>query len=485
MSDSFLKSLLPKELSVSDVVRAFGDCSYQLVLDSTCGRPDFDARYSFVTADPLAVCRVEEVSFGERPFDSIRSWQSQVPSVPADSPPFCGGVGGFLSYEIGQAFEHLPSPSGNPFRTPVMLAGLYDWAIVWDHLQEQVAVWVLNVTDVSGKAGAADQLQERLDWILARLQASAGSSACDVRADGTRQLHPARDPDSVLADGAAWESVFTCAEYVDAVQRVIDYISAGDIFQANMSQQLTSEWAGSAVDLLEGVRALNAAPFCGMMTAPDFAVVSASPERFLKVDSKGRIETRPIKGTRRRQRSPVADLLVGADLKSSIKDRAENVMIVDLLRNDISKVCEVGSVKVTGVCELEVFETVQHLVSTVVGQLRSDCDVWDLCAASLPGGSITGAPKIRAMEIIAELEPVVRGAYCGNLFYCGPNGDFDSSILIRTFTLKDGRVQFPVGGGVVADSDPMGEYQETLHKASGMLRVLNAARKNAQGFTNR
>ena len=184
------------------------------------------------------------------------------------------------------------------------------------------------------------------------------------------------------------------------------------------------------------------------------------------------IETRPIKGTRRRHRSPIADLFTGDELVASEKDRSENVMIVDLLRNDISRVCEAGSVKVTDVCRVEVFETVQHLVSTIVGRLCSDRDVWDLCRAGIPGGSITGAPKIRAMEIIAELEPAVRGAYCGNLFYLGPGNHFDSSILIRTFTLQDGLLHFPVGGGIVADSDPADEYEETLHKAAGLLAAL-------------
>ncbi|MCA9049755.1 MAG: anthranilate synthase component I family protein, partial [Planctomycetaceae bacterium] len=179
-----------------------------------------------------------------------------------------------------------------------------------------------------------------------------------------------------------------------------------------------------------------------------------------------------IKGTRRRQRSPIANLFTSDALVASEKDRAENVMIVDLLRNDLSRVCRPGSVRVTGLCEIEMFETVQHLVSTVVGEIATGKNVWDLLAACVPGGSITGAPKIRAMEIITELEQTARGAYCGNLFYCGPQADFDSSILIRTFTLKNGVLQFPVGGGIVADSHPADEYEETLHKASGMLRVL-------------
>lgn len=470
VSKPYYRQSLSNDLTVSAIQRAFEGCEYRLILDSAAGRGDFDARYSFVSADPLEVCRLAKVEFGCRLFDQIRQMQQRIPSVDIDCPPFCGGLAGLMSYEIGGAFERVPTPEADPFQTPALLVGLYDWAIVWDHLLNRVDLWVLHIEPAGSDRESNHSIPHRLEWIERRLARAAV------------EAHADREGELPVAD---WGSVFQPQEYIAAVQNVIEYISAGDIFQANLSQQLTGAWGGSASELLERVRSLNPAPFCGMLTAPDFAVISASPERFLKVDSAGRVETRPIKGTRRRQLSPVADLLVGEALKSSHKDRAENVMIVDLLRNDISRVCETGSVSVTGVCELEVFETVQHLVSTVVGQLRPDCDVWDLCAAALPGGSITGAPKIRAMEIIAELEPVVRGAYCGNLFYCGPNGDFDSSILIRTFTLKDGRVQFPVGGGVVSDSDPVDEYEETLHKASGMLRVLNVAPGNGQGPANR
>jgi para-aminobenzoate synthetase component 1 len=282
-----------------------------------------------------------------------------------------------------------------------------------------------------------------------------------------------------LEPSTAVYSNFTRESYMAAVERVIEYIRAGDIFQANLSQQLHAEWPGTPLELFAQVRRLNPAPFCGLLQHEDTAIISASPERFLKVDADGRVETRPIKGTRRRQRSPIADLYVGAELAASEKDRAENVMIVDLLRNDISRNCARGSVKVTGLCEIERFETVLHLVSTVEGRLAAGRDIWHLLTGCIPGGSITGAPKIRAMEIIAELEQVVRGAWCGSLFALGPQGAFDSSILIRTFTWADGWVQFPVGGGVVADSSPLDEYRETLHKASGMIRALQRPPKDA------
>ena len=184
------------------------------------------------------------------------------------------------------------------------------------------------------------------------------------------------------------------------------------------------------------------------------------------------METRPIKGTRRRGHSPEAELFTGDELRESSKEMAENVMIVDLLRNDLSRVCEAGSVSAAELCRVETYATVQHLVSVIRGRLREECSVWDLLTATFPGGSITGAPKVRAMEIIAELEPTVRGPYCGSLFYLGQDGSLDSNILIRTFTVRHGWVQCRVGGGITAQSSPSAEYEETLHKAEGMLQAL-------------
>ncbi len=446
--------------SVTEVLRAFEGDDFVVLLDSATAPREQDSRYSFLTSDPVARTLIADCSYGDDPFVELRDWQRRM-TVDGDHelPPFCGGIAGLMSYELGCAFERLPSVAAED-RIPVLAAGLFDWAVVWDHLRDTVTLYVLAL-DGPQPAATARQ-QQRVQWVHDRL-----ASGVSVSDRGGPELQPESDSDAV-------RSTFTEGEYRTAVQRVIDYIAAGDIFQANLSQQLTADWAGSAFDLYRRVQHHNAAPFCGLLQTPQFAVVSASPERFLRLRDGRFVETRPVKGTRRRQQSPIADLYTADELSASEKDRAENVMIVDLLRNDISRVCQIGSVKVTGVCEIEVFETVQHLVSTVEGELRPDCDVWDLCAACFPGGSVTGAPKIRAMEIIAELERTPRGAYCGSLFCCGPRHDFDSSILIRTFTLRDGRVTFPVGGGVVADSKPQDEYDETLHKASGMLLALRS-----------
>lgn len=444
--------------AVVDVLRVFEQEDFVVLLDSAGAAREQDSRYTFLTADPVDVSIIRNCEYGDQPFAGLRSWQGRVDvGSRSDLPPFCGGIAGLLSYDLGRAFERLPETADEKL-VPVLVAGLFDWTIVWDHLLETTTLYVARLDDFDSPSAAARQ-EQRKQWVRQRLEMLSVSGSA---ADGGESEE----------DRVEFESTFTQQEYQAAVQRVIDYIAAGDIFQANLSQQLTAAWSGTAIDLYRRVRLQNAAPFCGLLQTPDFAVVSASPERFLKLTQGKLVETRPIKGTRRRQQSPIADLYTGDELSASEKDRAENVMIVDLLRNDISRVCRTGSVKVTGVCEIEVFETVQHLVSTVVGELHPDHDVWDLCAACFPGGSVTGAPKIRAMEIIAELERTARGAYCGSLFYCGPRHDFDSSILIRTFTLRDGRVTFPVGGGVVADSTPQDEYEETLHKASGMLRSL-------------
>ncbi len=466
MSNRLFIRKLDHHLDVVETVRRFADQSFLAVFDSVLPGRHPDARYTILTADPVDVCRLDRCDHGDALFDKLREWTSQLPTVESENaPPFCGGIAGLMSYELGHAFEVLPRAAVDEFSTPALTAGLFDWAIVWDHAENSVRLCVLQL---ESPGDPEERQRRRTAWVLERLDGDAvrpargyvGAARCDLSGKYPLEGHPGVN------------SSFSATQFVAAVERVIEYIRAGDIFQANVSQQLTTPWTKSAFDLYCRVKQHNPAPFCGLFQHDDFAVVSASPERFLKVSDGRCVESRPIKGTRRRHRSPIADLFTGNALFASEKDRAENVMIVDLLRNDLSRVCRPGSVKVTGLCEIEVFETVQHLVSTIVGELQPGYDVWHLCAAAIPGGSITGAPKIRAMEIIAELERTARGAYCGNMFYLGPNGNFDSSILIRTFTLKGGVVQFPVGGGIVADSDPEDEYRETLHKAAGMLQSV-------------
>jgi len=291
-------------------------------------------------------------------------------------------------------------------------------------------------------------------------------------------------------------SNFDRANYLRTVARAREYVHAGDCFQANIAQRLLFPQNEHTLELYQRLRELNAAPFAGYLDLGEFVIASASPERFLRVchelsekgsdpeNARGQtpfritskrpdeIQARPIKGTRPRGMTPEEDLARIEELQESAKDRSENVMIVDLLRNDLGRVSEYGSVRVEELCRVESFRYVHHLVSQVCGRLRARLGPMDLLRAAFPGGSVTGAPKVRAMEIIAELEPNARGPYCGSLGYIGFDGSMDSSILIRTFTAGRGWVQFPVGGGIVADSDPAHEYEETWHKAEGMLRAL-------------
>jgi para-aminobenzoate synthetase component 1 len=266
-------------------------------------------------------------------------------------------------------------------------------------------------------------------------------------------------------------SNFSAEGYRAAVTRAIQYIYAGDVFQVNLAQRLLHPAVGRSVDLYCCLRDRNPAPFAGYLDLGDWQICSASPERFLRVRNK-HVETRPIKGTAVRTGDRLTDSRGGRALAASEKDRAENVMIVDLLRNDLSRACRPDSVRVSKLCSLESYAWVQHLVSVVEGTLRDDQTPFDLLRQCFPGGSITGAPKLRAMEIITELEPTPRGPYCGSLGYLGVNNQADLSILIRTITAGRGWWQLPVGAGIVAASDPQMEYEETWAKAQGMLQSL-------------
>lgn len=290
----------------------------------------------------------------------------------------------------------------------------------------------------------------------------AGAPAAAPPADFTRRGH--FKPDQPRAKVEA------------SIARVIEYIHAGDIFQANLTQQMRAPVPDGLPDLAlyARLRALSPSPFAAFLRCgADMSVLSASPERFLSLAPDGRVETRPIKGTRPRGADPAEDAALAAELLASPKDRAENLMIVDLLRNDLSRVSQVGSVKVPVLCGLETFASVHHLVSVVESRLKAGLGPVDLLKACFPGGSITGAPKIRAMEIIHELEPTPRGVYCGSVAWIGFDGAMDSSIVIRTITRKGDTLLAQAGGGIVADSDPAAEYEESLVKLSPLLRALS------------
>ncbi len=450
---------------VMDALRSLADLPGLLLLDSAAVHGT-RGRYSFLMADP---CDYEELTAGacsRDPLARLRRWSQQFRGATvAGLPPFQGGIAGLMSYELGRCWERIPHARHDTFRLPVLSAGLYPWVLAWDHLAGRA--WLVahgwsTHAHVSPQALAESRCREVFHRVSAALP--------KISAPIASQAHAALPEWAISVAPGVW-SDFTAGEYLRALQRVVDYIYAGDIFQANLSQRLLLRATGSPLDLFDRLRQCNPAPFAALYSVRDWAVISASPERFLQMGG-GVVSTRPIKGTRRRSTQVEADLFLRDSLRQSEKDQAENVMIVDLLRNDLSRVCRPGSICVPQLCEVETYATVQHLVSEVRGEMDEGCSPWDVFAATFPGGSITGAPKVRAMEIIAELEPTARGPYTGSLFYVGHDGVCDSNLLIRTFVQSGGWLQCGVGGGIVAQSDPRTEYEETWHKASGMLAAL-------------
>jgi para-aminobenzoate synthetase component 1 len=469
-------SPLVEELSpvpdVMDSLRAVRHLPRPLLFDSVLHRQHV-GRYSFLTADPCIELVVPQVVHGTDPLQEVQSrLQAFSTATIPDLPPFQGGLAGLMGYGAGRIWERVPRPQFDEFRIPDIAVGLYDWVLAWDHSSHRA--WLISqgfpeLEEPARSLRAANRMRQIRDLLSApaknrRHRHCWNPSQPDLTVDNLASQFPISESPQVLSN-------FSRENYLTATQKVIDYIYAGDIFQANLSQRLLSPLKDDPIELYARLRNCNPAPFAGYFEHPDWVVASASPERFICA-SDTQVETRPIKGTRQRQTIPEADLFTQDELRESEKDHSENVMIVDLLRNDLSRVCQPGSIRVPELCSVETYETVQHLVSQVIGRLRPGATGRDLLAATFPGGSITGAPKVRAMEIIAELEPTARGPYCGSLFYIGFDGRMDSSILIRTFTVSRGWIQFPVGGGVVAMSDPAAEYQETLHKAAGMLRAL-------------
>ncbi len=452
-----------------ETCRRFADWPGLTFFDSSRAHPSL-GRYSFLSADPVRSFERSRAEFGSDPFAPICEALNELHARHvAELPPFQGGAAGLLGYELGGCFERIPVASIDEFEIPVLAVGIYDWVIAWDHAARR-AWLVLQPFGPSGRDENQPPRRRRL--VEERLRQPL--AAVETGEEGDRSALPI-DALAAAAHAPGLEGLrsdFSRESYLGAVSNVIEKIRAGDIFQANLSQRLLYPQREAALSLYGRLRQVNPATFAAYFAWGDWQLASASPERFLCLAA-DEVETRPIKGTRRRGLSPEAELFTGDELRESEKDMAENAMIVDLLRNDLSRVCRPGSVRVVDLCRVEVYETVQHLVSEIRGRLREGCDGWDLLRATFPGGSITGAPKVRAMEIIAEHEPTVRGPYCGSLFYHGFDGWMDSSILIRTLAARRGWIQCGVGGGVVAQSDPAAEYAETLHKAAGMLPALD------------
>lgn len=418
------------------------------------------ARFDIVVAEPVAriIHRrpVTEVhvkhalqQYEEDPFAAIKRFLAPHKVDRVTDVPFAGGALGYFSYDLGRSIEPMPELAAQDMPLPELLVGIYDWAIVVDH-------------------------HKRCCQLVSHARFNTPDS---LHALQLSLLQPKEQPEkqafSVVGDIA---HNMDKPVYAKAFRKVKDYILAGDCYQINLAQRLAVKVQGDAWQAYDQFRQLSKAPFMAYLQVDDgqgmpFEVLSMSPERFLQVTD-NKVETRPIKGTRPRHADAAMDKQQAESLAGSIKDRAENLMIVDLLRNDIGKVCEIGSVKVDALFRLQRFTNVHHLVSIVRGVLASGYHAMDLLRSCFPGGSITGAPKLRAMEIIEELEPHRRGIYCGSIGYVGFDGSMDTNISIRTAVICNQTMTFYAGGGVVADSDCDKEYQETLDKASQFLKLV-------------
>ncbi|MDH7601559.1 MAG: aminodeoxychorismate synthase component I [Armatimonadota bacterium] len=394
------------------------------------------------------------------PFEVLSNTLKQFACEPIRGIPFAGGAVGYLAYDLGRAIEHLPTLAVEDVSTPDYCLGFYDSALIVD-LPRRLCIAV-------SQSGDKDAL--RFWYDLAKASDHSGKPAhpdLDIVNSPDRLLH------TISRRTGELRSNFTKTEYLHAVERVKEYIAAGDCYQVNLSQRFDTELTVPPWELYKTLRRINPAPHSCFMQMGEPILASASPESFLSYDPVTRtVTTRPIKGTRPRGSTPEEDARLAEELASSEKDRAENVMIVDMERNDLGRVARYGTVRVPELWRIEAHPNVFQMVSTVQAELAEDKDAVDLLRASFPGGSITGAPKVRAMEIIEEIEPHRRGIYTGSAGFIDFTGRVELSIVIRSFVVQAGRVYFHAGGGIVADSDPEMEYEETLHKVSGLVATL-------------
>ena len=469
-------------LITPELFELINDKPYSFFLDSGMD-PRRLGRYSFLGSQPFLVIssrgseitlirgQGREVQRGN-PFNTVGKLLEAYRLDHCPAPvPFLGGAVGYFGYDLCHFIERLPSTAVDDLRLPESCLALYDTVLAFDHLEKKayiIATGFPEMEEGQRLRRARTRLEETKDWL------HAASATQEASVPGSRTLENSEFEPQHESQEITLKSNFTPEEYMRAVNRVREYIAAGDVFQVNLSQRFEADLKISPFELYRRLRAVNPAPFSSYLNFPEVTIVSASPERFLKVQS-DLVETRPIKGTRPRGRNPVEDERLAGELTHSAKDRAENLMIVDLERNDLGRVCRYGTVKVTELAILEIFPTVFHLTSTVTGRLRRGKSNIDLLKATFPGGSITGAPKVRAMEIIDEIEPTRRSIYTGSIGYLGFNEDMDIDIVIRTFLIKGGKAYFQVGGGIIYDSDPEAEYVETLDKARALVRALQLA----------
>lgn len=441
---SFFCLELPYQTDAAGYYATVADLPWAIWLDSSGME-----RYEIISAAPQRTILWDEASASKDPFAVVRGALGELVPPIADV-PFAGGALGYWSYDLARRMHVWPRnahDAGHQHQMthlPEMAIGIYDWALVLDHHRKTARL-------VSHQRFA--ETAELLKQILLRL-------------NSTPPLHA----DTFRVHGEV-SSNFTLDSYAAAFAKVQNYLQAGDCYQVNLAQCFSVKATGDALSAYLKLRRLSPAPYSAFLNLPQAQILCTSPECFLRVQN-GRVETRPIKGTRKRSSDVKLDCQLADELRSHPKDRAENLMIVDLLRSDLGKNCVPGSVQVPKIFDVESFSNVHHLVSTVVGELAEGRDALHLLRDCFPGGSVTGAPKQRAMQIIEQLEPHRRGIYCGAIGYAGFDGNMDTNIVIRTLVYSDNLLRCWAGGGIVADSEVGAEYQETLDKAAGMLKLL-------------
>lgn len=435
-------------LSSFEIFTIFKDEKDSFILDSAMD-PNKLGRYSFISSNPFKVLKYKNNE--ENPLNNLQYELKKYKVKNNTHLPFVGGAVGYLSYDLGNYLEKLPKTAKDDTNVYDLYFGFYNYVIVIDHLEGKTYIATPDL-DIEKEKTILKLVEEKIK---------------DAELRGIDNIcYEEKNIDSIKL-----KSNFTKEEFKNAVKKVQNYIKQGDIYQANLTQRFSGKTNLSSYELYRDLRRISPAPFGAYLNFEGYNILSNSPERFIKCIN-NKIETRPIKGTRPRGINKEEDLRLQEELKNSEKDRAELLMIVDLERNDIGRISKIGSVKVPELFVIEPYANVNHLVATVVGEIEDNKDCIDVIKATFPGGSITGAPKIRAMEIIDELEPTQRNVYTGSIGYIGFNGDMDLNIAIRTIVKEDDNVYFQVGGGMTWDSNPDDEYQETLDKAKSIMKAL-------------
>jgi len=432
---------------------------YSFLLESVEGGERL-ARYSFIGAEPYRILTVKGEDKTD-PLPVVAEELDKYKIVPVSGlPRFCGGAVGYLSYETVTRFEELPSPERDPLGVPESLFMFVDTMLVFDHVTHKIKV--LSYVRLDGDiAESYQKAVDKIDNLVDRL---------------SQPLEPSQHKRAAAHPKSNYKlsSNFSREEYEASVLKIKQYITAGEAIQVVPSQRLAQPTDAAPLEIYRALRTINPSPYMFFLDFTDFHIIGASPEILVRVED-GAVMTRPLAGTRPRGKSPAEDAMLEQELHRDEKERAEHIMLVDLGRNDIGRVSEPGTVEVSELMEVERYSHVMHLVTHVQGKLRPDMSAVDALRACFPAGTVSGAPKIRAMEIIAEIEPEKRGPYAGAVGYFSFSGNMDMAIAIRTMVMTKGIAYTQAGGGIVYDSVPEREYEETMNKAQALLRAIRQA----------